>query len=334
MNIFLGEPPANIKQWIIDHYTPPTPPASGPLCFTAEQDGSSVSLIGYDNDMFEQIDIFASLQCSTDNSTWQEWDGHVINLNAGQKVYIKALNPNPNGMAKDYGMKYHNFIFEGKIAASGNIQYLLEDTGSRTDVPAYAYYDLFDSVIVLTQAPALPATTLADYCYYNMFRNCKSLAQAPALPATTLADYCYENMFQDCTSLTQAPALPATILAYECYYNMFNNCTSLAHAPALPATTLADSCYFSMFYDCTSLTQAPALPATILAVSCYESMFYDCTSLTQAPALPATTLDRGCYESMFYGCSKFSECHMKASMEGVYNTSAHGDTKKTVVYDL
>ena len=162
MNIFLGEPPANIKQWIIDHYTPPTPPASGPLCFTAEQDGSSVSLIGYDNDMFEQIDIFASLQCSTDNNTWQEWDGHVINLNAGQKVYIKALNPNPNGMAKDYGMKYHNFIFEGKIAASGNIQYLLEDTGSRTDVPAYAYYGMFRDCTSLTSAPELPATTLAD----------------------------------------------------------------------------------------------------------------------------------------------------------------------------
>ena len=98
-------------------------------------------------------------------------------------------------MVRDNGMKYHKFVFEGKIAASGSIQYLLEDTGSRTDVPAYAYYDLFDSAIVLTQAPALPATTLADYCYYSMFRNCKSLTQAPALPATTLADYCYENMF-------------------------------------------------------------------------------------------------------------------------------------------
>ena len=269
----MGEPPANIKQWIIDHYTPPTPPASGPLCFTAEQDGSSVSLIGYDNDMFEQIDIFASLQCSTDNSTWQEWDGHVINLNAGQKVYIKALNPNPNGMAKDYGMKYHNFIFEGKIAASGNIQYLLEDTGSRTDVPAYAYYDLFDSVLALTQAPALPATTLADGCYFSMFRNCTSLTQAPALPATTLTDECYYNMFYDCTSLVSAPALPATTLADGCYFSMFRNCTSLTQAPALPATTVANSCYSSMFYDCTSLAQAPALPATTLADGCYYTMF-------------------------------------------------------------
>ena len=40
-SIFLGEPPANIKQWIIDHYTPPTP-AAGPLCFTAEQANSTV----------------------------------------------------------------------------------------------------------------------------------------------------------------------------------------------------------------------------------------------------------------------------------------------------
>ena len=157
--IFLGEPPANIKQWIIDHYTPP---ASGPLCFAAEQDGSSVSLICWDDDMREQIDIFASLQYSTDNSTWQEWDGHVINLAAGQKVYIKALNPNPNGMEKDEAMQYHKFIFEGKIAASGSIQYLLEDTGSRTDVPAYAYYDMFRDCTSLTSAPELPATTLAD----------------------------------------------------------------------------------------------------------------------------------------------------------------------------
>ena len=208
MNIFLGNPPENIKQWIIEHYTPPTP-AAGPLCFTAEQDGSSVSLVGLNTNMDEQIDIFASLQCSTNNSTWQEWDGHVINLAAGEKVYIKALNPNPDGMAYynetcGYVTKYHKFIFEGKIAASGNIQYLLEDTGSRTDVPAYAYY--------------------------YMFQNCTSLTSAPALPATTLANYCYASMFK--------------------------------------------------------------------------------------------------------GCTQFSNCHMKASMQGVYNKSTHGDTTKTVIYDL
>lgn len=133
MRIFLGNPPASIKKWIIDHSGPDL---SKPLCFTAEEDGSSVSLVGWDEIMLEQINVFVSLQYSTDNATWQEWDGHVINLAAGEKVYVKALNPNPDGMARDDGVQFHKFIFEGKIASSGNIQYLLEDTGSRVDVPA------------------------------------------------------------------------------------------------------------------------------------------------------------------------------------------------------
>ena len=112
-----------------------------------------------------------------------------------------------------------------------------------------------------------------------MFQGCASLTQAPALPATTMANNCYSFMFQDCTSLTQAPALPATTLADSCYKYMFNNCISLTQAPALPATTLANYCYSSMFQGCTSLTQAPALPATTLANHCYSSMFKVCRSL-------------------------------------------------------
>ena len=136
-----------------------------------------------------------------------------------------------------------------------------------------------------------------------MFYGCTSLTQAPALPATALADSCYSSMFYGCTSLTQAPALPATTLRNYCYSWMFEGCTSLTQAPALPATALADSCYSSMFYGCTSLTQAPALPATTLRNYCYSWMFEGCTSLTQAPALPATALADGCYSSMFSRCT-------------------------------
>ena len=60
-----------------------------------------------------------------------------------------------------------------------------------------------------------------------MFADCASLTQAPALPATTLAPFCYQSMFNSCTSLTQAPALPATTLVVFCYMYMFRNCTSL-----------------------------------------------------------------------------------------------------------
>ena len=108
---------------------------------------------------------------------------------------------------------------------------------------------------------------------------CRTLTQAPELPATTLADSCYNSMFYNCASLVQAPALPVTTLANHCYSNMFSGCTSLVQAPALPATALANYCYFNMFYNCTSLVQAPALPATALAYGCYQNMFQGCTHL-------------------------------------------------------
>ena len=60
-----------------------------------------------------------------------------------------------------------------------------------------------------------------------MFYGCTGLTQAPALPATRLAEYCYQSMFKRCTSLTQIPALPATTLANYCYRYMFDGCTSL-----------------------------------------------------------------------------------------------------------
>ena len=89
-----------------------------------------------------------------------------------------------------------------------------------------------------------------------------------------------------------------------------------------------------MFYGCASLTIAPELPSTTLASYCYNGMFGGCTSLTNAPELPATTLASHCYVDMFYECPLFSSVKMKASMSGVYDTSIHGDIRKTVEYVL
>ena len=173
-------------------------------------------------------------------------------------------------------------------------------------VEPYSYQYMFQGCTRLTQAPELPATTLANNCYQYMFQGCTRLTQAPELPATTLANNCYQYMFQGCTSLRTAPALPATTLADICYDSMFQGCTSLTQAPKLPAETLKTQCYYSMFKDCTSLTQAPALPATTLASSCYYYMFLNCKSLRTAPVLPATKLTINCYRYMFQGCSNIS----------------------------
>ena len=64
---------------------------------------------------------------------------------------------------------------EGSIKADGNIQFLLENTGTKMDVPEYCYYKMFRGCTSLTQTPALPATTLADSCYRYMFNGCKNL---------------------------------------------------------------------------------------------------------------------------------------------------------------
>ena len=118
--------------------------------------------------------------------------------------------------------EYNKFVMTGKIAASGNVNSLLEeDEGTARTMSLegknYCYNSMFGGCSSLTQAPELPATTLADYCYSSMFLGCSSLSQAPVLPATTLADSCYDSMFSKCTSLTQAPELPATTLSSSCY---------------------------------------------------------------------------------------------------------------------
>ena len=270
------------------------------LTFTAEEDSSTFGILNKNNN--------PDVQYSLDGGeTWTALvKGDSITLvHKGDKALLRG--DNPEGFSKWYN-KYSSFTMTGKIAVSGSVMSLIDGTGETLVVPAdYCFYSLFSGCTSLTQAPELPATTLAERCYAYMFEGCTSLTQAPELPATTLADGCYTFMFLGCTSLTQAPELPATTLADGCYAYMFEGCTSLTQVPELPATTLVKSCYNGMFKGCTNLTQAPELPATTLADFCYYSMFSGCTSLTQAPELPATTLADACYDFMFSECTNLSE---------------------------
>lgn len=190
-----------------------------------------------------------TVEYSTDHNTWTTWNGTAIS-SSNKKLYLRG-----SGNTKFYTSKGAQLRLSARAACSGNIQTLLEYSNPPISIPAgLCYYAMFSNCTNLTQAPELPATTLAEGCYEQMFEGCTSLTKAPELlPATTLAEYCYTKMFYGCTSLTTAPALPATTLTYYCYYYMFYGCTSLTTAPELPATTLADNCYESMFMGCTSL---------------------------------------------------------------------------------
>ena len=239
-NIFLGNPPENIKQWIINDYNrKQEEKLKIPLCFTAEQDGSSVSLVCQNQEVSDPTP--PNLQYSlNDTEHWTEYEiNQIIPLAKDAKVFFKANGQNerisaPPTMGPTMGLpQIYQFVMKGKIAASGNIQYLLDETGSRADVPIWCYNSMFGDCTSLTQAPALPATTLASDCYHYMFANCSSLTQAPALPATTLAQSCYENMFVNCTSLTQAPAIKTYTPGLHAFDSMLYTVNSDCNWPDL-----------------------------------------------------------------------------------------------------
>jgi len=180
---------------------------------------------------------------------------------------------NLNGTASDVS-KYSLIIFGNstKVACTGDIRTLLDYIDFKNVNTSNAKFcNLFMKCEVLTSAPDLPATQLANNCYYYMFLFCTSLTKAPELPAETLADSCYIGMFDGCSNLQEAPELSATKLANSCYREMFYNCTNLESAPELSATTLAPNCYYDMFNGCKNLTSV-----TMLAPSDQISSNKDC----------------------------------------------------------
>ncbi len=110
--------------------------------------------------------------------------------------------------------------------------------------------------------------------FQGLFLGCSVLTSAPELPATKLADYCYDSMFTGCTKLGTAPKLPATTLAQSCYYSMFYGCTALKSEIELPATALVMECYLSMFYGCSSLTNV-TIKATETATDALKNWLTD-----------------------------------------------------------
>ena len=245
---------------------------------------------------------FSNLEYSVNNGKWENVVVDKEVTFGGTNGDLRLRGTNHNGTS-DGSARYSTITFTDPtvdVACIGDIR-TLQDWRNynivETNNARFCY--LFLNCSVLTSAPELPATTLANYCYYKMFNGCTKLTSAPVLPATTLAYSCYDCMFRGCTSLTSAPELPATTLAGKCYGNMFKGCTSLTAAPVLKATTLANYCYFNMFAGCTSLTSAPELKATTLADYCYYYMFSGCTKLSTvtmlAPSDQISKASKCCY---------------------------------------
>ena len=214
-----------------------------------------------------------NLEYSVNNGKWATVEADTEVTFGGANSTLRLRGKNINGTASG-PLAYSTIKFTDpnvKVACTGDIRTLLD----------WRNYSTVN-------------TPNARFC--SLFYDCAVLTSAPELPATKLAENCYSNMFEGCTSLTSAPELKATTLANNCYSSMFSGCTSLEKAPELPAKTLAEACYFCMFYGCTSLEKAPELKATELAGSCYPSMFQGCTKLSTVTMLaPSNQISEKAY---------------------------------------
>lgn len=190
----------------------------------------------------------SGLEYSVNFGDWTTVEAEKAVEFGGAKGNLRLRGTNINGTASTVDTySYITFTDQNvKVACTGDIRTLLNCENYRTvDTQNARFCCLFGGCRVLTSAPELPATTLADYCYNGMFVGCTSLTSAPKLPAETLADDCYCAMFAGYTSLTSAPELPATTLAENCYYSMFNGCTKLS-----TVTMLAPSNQITSWENC------------------------------------------------------------------------------------
>lgn len=181
------------------------------LCFTAEEAGSTVSLIKEGSPwgggtLYYSTDHTVSWKKFTPGSATFNVEPTVVTLpKVGDKVYIRCSDSfSVPFFSKDVSNYFH-FSLTDKVAASGSVMSLVNTSNLAMDIPSvtsYYFYRLFEGCTALTSAPELPATTLAKGCYDSMFSGCTNLNTAPDLPATTLAEGCYSGMFSGCTNLT------------------------------------------------------------------------------------------------------------------------------------
>lgn len=165
-----------------------------PLCFTAQQANSTVTL----NKMWTPTAV--NLEISTDWTTWTDYTIGAIPLaNVGDKVYMRNKSETDTRFSTSSSNKYY-FSMTWSISASGDITSLLNKNYT-TIVTGYSFFWLFEWCISLTTAPKLPGKFVATECYMTMFQGCTSLTTLPELPATTLTPRCYHSMFGWCTSI-------------------------------------------------------------------------------------------------------------------------------------
>ena len=161
-------------------------------------------------------------------------DGVAINVAAGDSVRLRGSNTTYATSNTAYSAFGGQNSGDGGTATydiEGNTMSLLygDNFENATDLTntSYHFCSMFKySGAVSAKNMVLPALTLKRACYRAMFSYATHLTEAPALPATTLAQHCYWYMFQG-TLISESPELNAQTLVTQCYGGMFEGCGSI-----------------------------------------------------------------------------------------------------------
>ena len=127
MNIFLGNPPENIKQWIIDDYNRKQEEKRKiPLCFEAVDAGATIALKCNGNNLKT-----ATFQTSTDGKSWTDYTYETpitltITNDKADKVYFRAKTDN-TAIARTSSnyLQFTTTQEAKKVKVSGNVMSLL-----------------------------------------------------------------------------------------------------------------------------------------------------------------------------------------------------------------
>ena len=107
-----------------------------------------------------------TLQYSTDASTWSTWDGTTtLSSDTSGSRDVLYLRGTGNTVITGNNVNYKWVLTGNNIKCSGNIENLLNystvTAGNHPTMASNCYRYMFQDCIALTQAPSLPATTLA-----------------------------------------------------------------------------------------------------------------------------------------------------------------------------
>ena len=124
MNIFLGNPPENIKQWIINDYNrKQEEQRKVPLCFEDVDARATIVLKCYGDSLKT-----TTFQTSTDGQNWSDYKyaTSITLINAGDKVYFKAKADN-TAIARTSSnyLQFTTTQYAKKVNVSGNVMSLL-----------------------------------------------------------------------------------------------------------------------------------------------------------------------------------------------------------------